>query len=59
MEQVVEVWGKRVQVSVYQKSKAVWEAVGDYMGRPIRVTDRTESTALKRWREAARYQGNL
>ncbi|WP_167392201.1 hypothetical protein [Mesorhizobium sophorae] len=57
MDTTVEVWGKKVEVSVYQKSKTVWEAVGDYMGESIRTTDRTRSTALKRWKEAARYKG--
>ena len=57
MERTVEVWGKRVSVTVYQKSKSVWEAVGQYMDETIRTTDRSESTALKRWQEAAKYKG--
>ena len=41
----VSVWGKEHKITVYQKSKSVWEAVGDYMG----VNGRTEGAAVKRW----------
>jgi hypothetical protein len=58
MKHQVTVWGKNYEVTVNQKSKTVWEAVGSYEGRTIRVNDRSESTAVKRWVEAARYQGN-
>jgi hypothetical protein len=54
----VMVRGKRHDVSVYQKSKSVWIAVGDYKGARITVQDRSEGAALKRWVEAARYRGN-
>ncbi len=53
----VEVWGKSYTVFTRftrQKSKSVWIAVGKYMGEPIEVKDRSEATAIKRWREAAR-----
>jgi hypothetical protein len=67
MKHTVNVWGKLYEVSIRQKSKSVWEAVGTYdrvanrpgvTSREIRVTGRTESAALKRWIEAARYAGN-
>ncbi len=54
----VYVWEKPYEISVYQKSKTVWIAVGEYMGERIEVKDRSESSALARWREAARYKGN-
>jgi hypothetical protein len=57
-QHIVKVWDKPHTVAVDQKSKSVWIAVGDYMGEQITVQDRSESTALKRWREAARYKGN-
>jgi hypothetical protein len=53
----VLVRGKSHDVSVYQKSKSVWIAVGDYMGARITVQDRSESTALKRWQETASIIG--
>jgi len=31
----VTVWGKAYEVKVYQRSKAVWEAVGSYEGEWI------------------------
>jgi hypothetical protein len=56
-ERTVKVWEKVYVVHVYQRSKSVWEAVGDYEGERIETKDRSEATALKRWREAARYRG--
>ena len=50
LEHRVEVWGKRYTVITHQKSKSVWIAVGEYMGKRIEVKDRSEATAIKRWR---------
>lgn len=57
-EHKVMVWGQPQSVTIYQKSKSVWEAVGEYMGESIRVTDRSAGSVLKSWQEAARYKGN-
>lgn len=57
LERVI-VWDKPYDVSVHQRSKSVWVASGDYLGKPVSVTDRTRTSALKRWREAAQYRGN-
>jgi hypothetical protein len=54
----VEVWGKEYEISVHQKSKAVWIARGEYMGKQIETKDATQGAAVLRWREAARYRGN-
>ena len=54
----VEVWGKPYTVNTRQKSKSVWIATGYYLGETITVQDRSKTTAIKRWREAARYKGN-
>ncbi len=54
----VNVWDKPYEIAVYQKSKSVWIAVGEYMGERLEVKGRTESQALSAWREAARYRGN-
>jgi len=56
-EHTVQVWNQPQQVTVYQKSKSVWIAVGTYMGERVEVKGRTESQALGSWREAARYKG--
>jgi hypothetical protein len=45
-------------INVDQRAKTIWIAVGDYMGKTIRVQDRSEGAAVKRWREAAEYRGN-
>jgi hypothetical protein len=55
----VMVWGKSYEITVHQKSKSVWEAVGEYMGEPIGTKDSSSLTAIKRWREATQYRGNL
>ncbi len=57
-EHTVEVWGKSYTVTTYQKSKSVWIAVGDYMGKRIEVEDRSKTTAIKAWRDAARFKRN-
>jgi hypothetical protein len=58
MKQTVMVWRKAKVVSVYQKSKSVWIAAGDYMDEHIEVKARTKSAAVAHWQEAARYKGN-
>jgi hypothetical protein len=56
-EHKVIVWGHPFTVTVYQKSKSVWIAVGTYLGERIESKDRSEGSALMRWKEAARYKG--
>ena len=58
MKHVVKVWDKEYEISVQQKSKSVWVAVGQYMGESLRVEDRSQGSAIKRWCEGARYKGN-
>ena len=57
-EHKVTVWSTSHSVTVYQKSKSVWVAVGDYMGERIEAKDTSAGSALKRWKEAATYRGN-
>jgi hypothetical protein len=57
-ERVVEVWGKRHTITVYQKSKSVWVAVGEYMGKRIEEKGSSASSAAKHWAETARFWGN-
>ncbi len=57
-QHTVSVWEKPQVINVYQKSKSVWIAVGEYMGERIEVKDGSESTAIARWQKAARYKGN-
>jgi hypothetical protein len=54
----VFVWDEPCTVTVRRKSKSAWIASGDYKGTTITVEDQTEGAAVKRWREAAQYQGN-
>lgn len=58
MTVTVNVWGKRYEVTIEQKSKAVWFAVGDYMGSRLETKGASLGAAIKRWREAAEYRGN-
>lgn len=57
MEHTISVWGQPQIVEVYQKSKSVWIAVGEYMGQRIEVKGSSRSSALAHWEEAARYKG--
>ena len=59
MYHTVTVWDKPCEVTTAQKSKTVWVAVGTYMGEWVEVRARTESQAVSKWSEAARYKGNL
>ena len=58
MDVTVTVWDRQYEISVYQKSKSVWVAVGTYEGQHIEVKGRSQSQAVSSWREAARYKGN-
>jgi hypothetical protein len=52
------VWNEGWKITVYQKSKTVWIAVGDYRGERIEVKGSSERSAIAAWKEAARYRGN-
>ena len=58
IKQTVNVWDKPHEITVYQKLKSVWIAVGEYMGERLEVKGRTLSQAANNWREAARFRGN-
>lgn len=58
MEHKVMVWDEPYMVSVHSKSKSVWVASGEYLGKFIEVEGRSEGAAIIRWREAATYRGN-
>jgi hypothetical protein len=55
----VRVWDELQEIAVYQKSKTVWVAVGEYMGGRIETKASSASAAAKHWQEAARYKGNV
>ena len=57
-EVTVMVWERPQRVTVHQKSKSVWIAVGDYMGQRVEAQGSTQGAAVKRWKEAAQYKGN-
>lgn len=58
MERTVKVWDQDVKISVYQKSRTVWIAVGKYLGDRIEVNGRSANSAVVLWVNAARYKGN-
>ena len=58
MELTVTVWNTQVMIDVYQSSKSIWVAVGEYHGERIEVKGKTQTQAVSSWREAARYRGN-
>ena len=58
MHRTVKVWGRDIEITVYQKSKTVWIAVGEYMGQRFEVKGRSANSAANLWRDAATYKGN-
>jgi hypothetical protein len=55
---ILVVWGQQCEITVYQKSKSVWIASGDYMGESIQTKGSSERAAAAHWRDAAHYKGN-
>jgi hypothetical protein len=49
----VKLHGHHCEISVHREGKHIWLAVGDYLGKEIRVQAESEGTAVKRWRETA------
>jgi hypothetical protein len=56
-KRTVYVWAIPHVVTIYQKSKTVWAAVGDCMGDRIEVEGSSADVAAK-WVEAARCRDN-
>lgn len=46
------------EVTIVQKSKSVWIAVGTYMSKEVRVEGRTSNNAAAKWHAAAHYRSN-
>jgi hypothetical protein len=57
-EHKVTVWSQSQTVAVYQKSKSVWVAVGDYMDQSIETKGSSAGSALTAWKNAATYRGD-
>lgn len=55
MDVTVSVWSKSYEISVYQKSKTVWIAVGTMRAIALRYRGERNPSSC---REAARYRGN-
>lgn len=55
---IVRVWDEQFEITVVQKAKSVWIAVGTYMEKTVEVQGRSEGSAAAHWHEAARYRGN-
>ena len=58
-ERVVMVWRRPHTITVYKKSKSVWVASGEYLGKHIEVKGRTLKAAERSWVSAATYRGGL
>jgi hypothetical protein len=56
-EHPVTVQGTPCTVTVYQRSKSVWIAVGYYLGERVETKHSREWTALRLWIEAADFKG--
>lgn len=49
MERIVTVWDKQYKISVSQRSKTVWIARGEYMGKAIETKGSSANAAAKHW----------
>ena len=49
LKQTVRVWDKLQEITVYQKSKSVWVAVGGYKGERIETKASSATAAAKLW----------
>lgn len=60
IKRVVKVWERDgpTEITLVKKSKTVWIAVGEYMGKRIEVQGRTANNAASTWRDAAHYRSN-
>jgi hypothetical protein len=50
--------GEECVVHVVKTGAATWRAYGDFRGKHISQTGRTDSQALATWRRMANYQAN-
>ena len=55
-ERTVYVWAIPHVITVHQKSKAVWVAVGDYRGGRIEAKGSSADAAANYWADAARFK---
>lgn len=61
LKRFVRVWegdAEPTEITLVKKSKTVWVAVGEYMGKRIDVQGRTANNAASLWRDAAHYRSN-
>jgi hypothetical protein len=60
MKRSVRVWDgdEPCEITIFQKSKSVWIAVGQYMGKTLEVQGRSAGSAASLWRDAAHYKSN-
>jgi hypothetical protein len=60
IKQSVRVWEgeEPVEITVVKKSKTVWVAVGQYMGKEVRAQGRSANSATALWKDAAHYRSN-
>jgi hypothetical protein len=58
MKERVYVRDEPVDIDVYQKSKTVWIAVGEYRGKRVEVKRSTRMAVARAWASAAAYHSN-
>ncbi|MGO4835738.1 hypothetical protein AB4144_26200 [Rhizobiaceae sp. 2RAB30] len=57
MEHEVEVWGQKVTITVYQRSKSAWIASATILEQQFKVQRSTPDAAIKGWIDAAQFRG--
>lgn len=57
-ERTVLLYDTPCTIAIFHPTKTVWVAVGDYIGKRVKVKGSSANVAAKRWVEAARFRGN-
>jgi hypothetical protein len=57
-QQTVMVGNRPYKITIYQKSRGLWLAAGQHMGKPVEVHERTHGAAIRQWIEVVRNKGN-
>lgn len=52
----VKAYPETCEVHVYQRSKSVWIASGQFMGEQLEQRGRSESAAVRLWKEIAEWR---
>lgn len=50
---IVQVRSRKCEITIYQKDRGLWVAMGDYMGKPVKAMGSSASSAAEHWQVTA------